>query len=802
MPCSRIRLPVSVWTSIAILLAASGCADCRLPRIDPSGEHLFIYDSPPLPPAAVACAPGTIAAPGPACPPVAVPAPVAQPSVFRPTVVNLPVVSPTSDVAVTLSPFRVVEPVGSQVVMLAGIRGGDGYLHTNRRLEWWILPGSVGQFTGIGNDGYTVADFLVGDYTHPRLISPTSAVGTTTRVEQRAGGPVNSVYVARGQGWVSISSLVEGESHVTVVAPEVVLPSERTRSATIYWIDAQFGLPTPAISPAGGKQSLTTTVLRQSNRCAHSGWIVRYELICGPPALFAPAETTLIEVPTNDAGQASVEIHQKDPLPGTSQVRVQVFRPADSCGGRLMVREASVLVTWTGPVSNAATANPRPALLPGPAPTPGPTPTPSPALPAVPLTEPAPATVLPPGQGLAGPPARPRPAAPPVLDLKVNAETAAVVGGTVTFDIELTNHGQTPATGIVLRDTYGEGLEHQQKSPITRALNDLAPGQSEKVAVTFRVTRPGHLCHHVEATTAQGSRIAEESCVAAGPAPSSPAPPASPPAAPPSPPAVPPSPPATTVVPPPSAPPVMPLEMRVAGPTKLTVGQTVVFTAQIINSGQQPALDVLVTEESDAVLVVVQATQGAQRRGNGLAWSFPSVAPGKPVTVQVQCECRQPAAKACCHFTAKPATGQLVEAQGCLEVAAAAPPPETPGRLNVRVDNLNKVTAGKDQQFLVQVTNQSDSADGDIVVTASIPPGSTVADQGTRGPSASVTFEKQPGVVRFSPVAQLPPGATINYRVAVTTSGSGSLSLQVKAASRRQTSPTIAEKTVDVLPAQ
>ena len=171
---SGMKLPVSILAGIAILLAVTGCADFRLPRIDPSGEHLFIYDPPP--PAAVTCPPGTVPTPAPCCPCAPLPPPRLRrcPAPLRPwpaAVAAPPVVSPYSDVAAMLSPFRTVAPVGGQVVMLGGVRGGDGYLRTNRRLEWWLVPGSVGQFTAIGENSF--ADFLVGDFTHPRLVSAT-----------------------------------------------------------------------------------------------------------------------------------------------------------------------------------------------------------------------------------------------------------------------------------------------------------------------------------------------------------------------------------------------------------------------------------------------------------------------------------------------------------------------------------------------------------------------------------------------------------------------------------------------------
>ena len=72
-----MKLPLSTLAGIALLLVATGCAEYHLPRIDPSGEHLFICDSPPpaatcppgsipLPPAVAICPSGTVPMPAPA----------------------------------------------------------------------------------------------------------------------------------------------------------------------------------------------------------------------------------------------------------------------------------------------------------------------------------------------------------------------------------------------------------------------------------------------------------------------------------------------------------------------------------------------------------------------------------------------------------------------------------------------------------------------------------------------------------------------------------------------------------------
>ena len=140
----------------------------------------------------------------------------------------------------------------------------------------------------------------------------------------------------------------------------------------------------------------------------------------------------------------------------------------------------------------------------------------------------------------------------------------------------------------------------------------------------------------------------------------------------------------------------MPLEIRVSGPTTSTVGKSVVFTAEITNLGQQPLANVVVSQQADAALVVTQATEGATPKGNDVVWSLPSIPPGKPIRFQVQCDCKQPAAKACCRFTATPANGQPVDGQACLEIAAAtpstpsAPPPTPPAAIPGRLERVGR----------------------------------------------------------------------------------------------------------------
>ena len=782
-------------------LVVGGCAEYRMPRIDPSGEHLLICDSGPVaPPPPTSCPPGTApvvsipAAPVatattiPAPPPTGLqPIPMQQPIAAQPAAVA---VSPYKDAAVTLVPCSRVAPVGAEVILVAGVRGGDNYLRTNRRLDWFIAPGSVGQFTDVG--GKHFEDYLVGDFARPRIISSNSAVGTTTRISERVGQG-DSIYVARGESWIALRSPVEGVTRVTVAAPEVVVPAERAKTATIYWYDAQYRFPEPVVTPPGTKGTLTTTVWKLTSRCPCAGWIVRYELTGGPQAIFVPSGSTAVEVPTDATGHASVEIVQKDPSPGTSQIRVQLFRPADQSIPRFMVRDGFTAVSWTDQTGATPVPSPAAPALPGPA-----SASPSSAI--------APPTVTPP------PGMRPAPAAPAVsvLDLRIAPRTAAIVGSSVTFDIAITNRGSSIARDVTVRDTFAAGLEPQSSAPgfdshssapIAFKAGDLGPGETFRRSVTFHVTKPGQLCHRMEAIAADGGRAAQDSCVTAvAPAITNPTPPAA-------------TYPGTNTPPPTVAPASPPLEIRVTSKaTTATVGQLVVFTASIRNLSQQALPNVRISQQSDPALVVKGYTEGGNLRGDACVWTLPSLPPGRDVRVQVQCECRQVTSKACCRFTAAVADGQPIAEQACLEITAAnplpsttgaAPPPAIPSRLSVSVGNRNTVTAGNNQQFLVSVTNDGEAVENDIVVTVKLPADSLLVPSGTAGPDPSITFQQQPGVVRFSPLTELPPDAPHahpkTFRITVTTSKSGPISLEAEVTSRRQTQPVHGSATVEVL---
>ncbi len=778
-------------------LILSGCASVSSSGIDPSGDRVFVD---PPPPQAVDRS---------------------KVEYYEEPLGRLP----WDDVAVELQPREIVASVGSEVVLIAGVCGPDGYLRTNRRLEWSIDPGSVGQFVAVGQTGFV--DLLVGDFNQPRKITNTFAIGSTLRTNTRLNRgtcrPDENVYVLRGQGWISLTSPVEGTSHVTVVAPEVYSWDSRLRSSMVHWVDAQWRFPPPAINPSGTKHVFTTSVIRQTNQTPCERWRVRYEITGGPPAGFSPDGVQSVEVPTDSAGQASVEIFQKEPKHGVNQIAIQVIRPGDlpgANGQRLVVGSGTTTKTWTGAdlavrASAPAVASPGSTLAcridvsnPG----------------DLPAKDVVVTNVIPEGLtymnsspaaeasgrqllwrlgelgarqcrtiqanfraerqgsvnncfdvaaagGLKANACAATTITTASIDVRIEGPAQATVGTDARFTITVRNMSQAAATGLVITDRLDPGLQNaaaNAKNAIERSLNDLAPGTSQPINVTLRVTKAGRLCHTVEVTGNGITPARAEACVVGVPS----ATPAK-------------ETPATGEPSTPAAAPSM-FTVKQTGPTQpLTVGQEALFTIEIRNTGSTALQNVEVLDRWDIALFPIKATDGhRQPAGGGLAWTIPNLAPGQKTSVAVLHSCQTAAGKACNRVTVTAPDGTKVDDEACLEIREAPQPDRTPpektppekekektseatpsGGLTLWAGGLHSpVAVGKQLTYEIRVKNEWTEPFREVAVTAILPEGIAPVALGTVGHDA-VPYKIDGQTIRFDAVPEVGPGKTLVYRV-------------------------------------
>jgi uncharacterized repeat protein (TIGR01451 family) len=817
------RVLILLMGSVCAVVFA-GCASCQIPKIDPSGEALFVVQND-------------------------ISDPTAPDSRFR----NYPGKKrSTSTSAVILCPVATVAPVGSEVVMLAAVRGSDDYLRTNERVEWMLSPTGVGEFVEVDKGSWT--NPLVGDFTRARKIDNNLAVNSTSRrlLRLTRGTPQldDDVHVLRGQAWVTVTSPVEGTSDITAYAPNVHEWENRKDSARIHWVDAQWTFPSPTISSAGSTRVLTTTLARHSDQSARAGWLIRYEILDGPAAGFSPSGTQVAEVLTDGSGAASVEIFQKQPSAGTNRIAIRVICPAGLCGSELRepvtVGNGCTLVTWssadvavrmTGPASGSIGSSLKYRIVVS---NPGDL-----AAEEVVVTEAIPGgmsylTSSPPaeqtGNTIRWPVGRLGAAQTrtfeaeyraeragtvevcaeasaaggfsasqcvvttieaPKLEVEIRGPDRAYVDEEVTFKLVVTNRGRVAATDLVIRDSFDQGLEHAEvpDNRIEREFGRLEAGESRSIAVAFGVARAGRLCHEVQVSGPGGVIASARACVeatmrAAVPdrSPPRPQPPAAMDTRPPDPrPAPGPAPMVD-----PSA-----LLVEIVAPRTCVFGDEPKFEVWVTNKGDRELTGINVACLLDPELLVLLASKGSKRRqsDDAILFKLPPIPPGKVGLIsEVLCKCVSETDRACFFVEVTCQEGIRKTAEACVAIRPDTAGPPSSLKMTVEA-RRNPIALNRDLTCEIRVTNNSSVPDRKVVVVVIVPKEMVIDRLRTHGPE-SRTIDGQ--TIRFDPVDTLFPNKTLEYRIRLRTQTAGDVVLRAEVSSLNVPTPQVVEEQITI----
>ncbi len=265
-----------------------------------------------------------------------------------------------------MTPSRIVAPVGSEVVVLAGICGGDGYFVKNQPLEWMLSNDSVGQIIEVGGMHHPTFNKLVSP--QARKFDGQYAWGRTglkpLMLTRGTPTPADDIQLLEGQTYLSISSESPGTTWLTGVAPKAEGWDRRRASTRIHWVDGTWSIPAPISATAGTVSPLSTVVTRSDGNGGVEGWEVRYSIVGGAPAEFAPAGSQTAEATTDRQGEATVQIRQRAGQfePGTTQVRVDVVRPAFGSEPELVVESGLTQVRWSAPALTIRAIGPAEAV--------------------------------------------------------------------------------------------------------------------------------------------------------------------------------------------------------------------------------------------------------------------------------------------------------------------------------------------------------------------------------------------------------------------------------------------------------
>lgn len=760
--CIQHLIRVSRFASLLGLVLLFGCAQYRVPAIDPTGERIFSGNTttagcqlPKLNPA------WRDPATPPKCPGKSLVGPIGPTS----PAFNAANVDPPSPVMM-LSPQKMVAPVGQDVVVVAGLCGPKGHYVTRQPIQWMLAPESVGQIMEVGREKCHLAQLASSS---PKKIDTTYATAQTSTISQTIDrGTVrkdDDMTLKKGESWVSVMSPQEGVSYVTAFAPHEDNWERRKNTATIYWVDARWSFPPPAIAKPADPYRLETHLVR-TNSLPIAGWLVRYQILGGVPAALGAAGEQTVQVVTGADGFANVDLLPTARETGITQLLVQILRPDPNPSEQpLLVGQGYTHVQWSAPgllvrgeatqatqadgainyrveVVNNGDQPSRDVIL---------SYTP-PAGVAVQASNPQAQAFgerlewrlgdLPPRAGRAvaisargnlGGEAQScfnaRSAdglqTPPVcFRTLVNVSGGAVqlrirgpnnqnvtVGEQIQYGITIVNAGQTPLSGLMARATFDAGLQQfdNQPSPIEKPIGALPAGQAlQEFFLTFTVRQAGTQCLQFDIAGDNNVSQTQRLCIRG-------------------------------VERMAQRPEMGSLRLRLtADPREAKEGDKAAFIVEASNTGREPLTNVRVTLSADGHLEPTAASEGREQTDKGISWVVAKLEPGAALTHQLDCNAIR-AGEGLVDALATSDQTEPQREQAALVIHAAArpmaidppmlerPPVEPPrvdGKLKVTANALgNPIRLLADTDIVVRVTNEGDGADQNVSVRLTLPEG-------------------------------------------------------------------------------
>jgi uncharacterized repeat protein (TIGR01451 family) len=216
----------------------------------------------------------------------------------------------------------------------------------------------------------------------------------------------------------------------------------------------------------------------------------------------------------------------------------------------------------------------------------------------------------------------------------VGPETVSV-GEFVSFDVTVTNRGESTARNILVYDRFDRGLTHEgdveKRSAIEyRAMRDLASGETGNVSLTFRVIAPGRQCHEVTVSAdGAASFTTQPGCVVGRQA---------------------------------------ALQVRLDSVRRQVVGQPVEFNISVRNVGDVPATNIEIVQQFAPALQPIAGADQLLAPDGTIRLRIDRLNPNEVRPFPTQARCASPSANACSRVTVTAEGGVSQQTDACLEI--------------------------------------------------------------------------------------------------------------------------------------
>ncbi len=344
-------------------------------------------------------------------------------------------------------PKEISQAVGGSQVLIATIYDNSGQPRRARRVEW-MLEGK-GHIIEVDESGYYAGRGYKVDNRY--AVSYTSyKEHTFTRGN---GNPTDDFIIRPGQTWCVITSPVEGDTQVTVFAPEIHNWDKHKVVVTTHWVNAGWVFPTPQQCRGGSPCLLTTNVYRMTDQMPLANYRIRYTILDGPPAVFTNSQQRIGEVITDLLGNGTISLQQTVPQEGVSRIGIEVIRPPDPCcptGPGIIIGRGETTVEWTAPS----------------------------------------------------------------LTITKSGPAAVAVGQSFHYTITLHNNGRSDSEPLTVRDVIPDGLtflsasqrENREGNQLIFTVPPVRPGMPYTIELTFRADRLGTINNIASVQSADGMR--------------------------------------------------------------------------------------------------------------------------------------------------------------------------------------------------------------------------------------------------------------------------------------------------------
>lgn len=337
--------------------------------------------------------------------------------------------------------------------------------------------------------------------------------------------------------------------------------------------------------------------------------------------------------------------------------------------------------------------------------------------------------------------------AKPVLVCEKCGPAQVCPGDPINYVIHVTNIGTCTAHEVLVTDILPDGVDSPNgQRTLYFKLGDLEPCQTKRVSFCVTACKRGNICNQAIVQACNANQTSCEFC--------------------------------TCVC-------CCAIECNKVGPKELPVGQNADYQITVVNTGDLPLHEVVVTDTAPSATSIVTA-QGANICGKQAVWKLKELKPGEKANFNItlttctpgyfvnnvnvtNCEC----CNTCCEF------GTTWKGRPALEACMDS--------------SENPICVGETTRYKIVVQNKGQEYDTNVNVVVNFPNELAIVD--ASGASAAQVNGQ---TVTFAPYENLAPRQTLEYYITVKANGRGDLRPKVQVSSDFIKNPITQEESLIV----